>query len=525
MKTFCSIIQQQIESCTNIFLPDDTNDFNTQIINNKKNESNNLIVNLFHTYMTGIFYNTHKFTCKNKKFITICKFKELHKILNNIFIPNQYKEEFLIIFSKIQRTYYAFSRLANIFKYKNASLQISSDLFMNDIKETDANVFTIIQNNSKYLFVISDLINIINNNLFNSVYFFPEPLISKNPYNNIPFNTSTLYNIYFYIRFNICVMPDLIQGYFLSKFDFDDFEYNYEGLIRETYIKSYIYTTPYSTLYDDVIDMIEIHNIYKKKLHIHEDFHEEILVNIMRPYLHLYYLSKYYIVGSCKKRGSGILLKKKFRLFIEFNPLFGRKNVTLVKKRYNPNVVVKQNISFNTKHVNFNNIDYDVDDVDEEQEPEIIFNFINNAMIVDNELLQLPHSDISMNHDSEEDTDEDDDDDDDDDEYEVEIDDSSILNVFVQPLLLYSENMEEDEDEDEDEDKEEGEIIEDKYIAEEKDVRGYNGAESVVKRSVAEGEGEGEGEGERMESIGGSRRILEYSAEEKEYTRETKEEL
>ena len=134
MKTFCSIIQQHIESRTNIFLPHDANDFNTQINNNKKNESNNFLVSLFHTYMTGIYYNTHQFTCKNKKFITICKFNELRKMLHNIFIPESQKEALLILFSKIQRTYYAFSRLANIFRYKKAVIQISSDLCMNDIK-------------------------------------------------------------------------------------------------------------------------------------------------------------------------------------------------------------------------------------------------------------------------------------------------------------------------------------------------------------------------------------------------------
>ena len=412
MKTFCSIIQQHIESRTNIFLPHDANDFNTQINNNKKNESNNFLVSLFHTYMTGIYYNTHQFTCKNKKFITICKFNELRKMLHNIFIPESQKEALLILFSKIQRTYYAFSRLANIFRYKKAVIQISSDLCMNDIKESDSNVFTVIHNKSKYLFIISDLINIMNNNLFNSVYFFPEPLQTKNPYNNIPFNASTMYNIYFFIRLHICIMPELIQGYYLSNLDLDIFKYNYEGLIRETYIKNYVYTTHFEDLHDIVLDMIKKYNIYGTKLAIHNDFPEDKLVTIMRPYLFLYYMSKYYISGSCKKQTSVNMLKKKFRSFIQYNPFFGRKRVCFVNKSK------RTIITFNCNHINFNT-DYNgtISDLMANYDPNIEAEFYDNE---------------STNYDTETDSD--------DESTVIDDSDNNIVRLFnnlaSQPLLV-----------------------------------------------------------------------------------------
>ena len=398
MKTFCSIIQQHIESSTNLYVSLDKTNITEYIHTNKKNEKNDLIINLFHTYIIRLFYNTQQFMCKNKKFITICKFKELHKMLNNIFLSKTQKEEFLTIFCKTQRTYYALSRFANIVKYKIASLQINTDLYMNDIKETDKNVFTVIQNKSKYLFIISDLINILNNNLSNSSYFFPEPLIPKNPYNNLPFNNSTLYNIYFFIRFNVCVMPKLIQGYFLSNLDLSHFEYNNEGLIRETFIKNYIFTTHYETLHPIVINMLNEYKIYNKKIFIHEDFPKDKLVDIMRPYLHLYYLSKYYISGSSIKQCSTIKLHSRLRSFVNFNPNFGKKKISIIKNsstvvpgvqslpdafgtiqpipnvfRFSSKKIIRTDISFNYIHVNFNSLDFESDiesDTESESETE-----------------------------------------------------------------------------------------------------------------------------------------------------------
>ena len=154
------------------------------------------------------------------------------------------------------------------------------------------------------------------------------PLIPKNPYNNLPLNISTLYNIYFFIRFKICVMPKLIQGYFLSNLDLTQFEYNNEGLIRETFIKNYIFTTHYETLHPIIINMLNDYKIYNKKLFIHEDFPKDKLVDIMRPYLHLYYLSKYYISGSCIKQCSTIKLQSRLRSFVNFNPNFGKKKLS-----------------------------------------------------------------------------------------------------------------------------------------------------------------------------------------------------
>jgi sRNA-binding regulator protein Hfq len=119
-----------------------------------------------------------------------------------MFIPNADKEQFLEYICIAQKHYNALSRFAYRLKFKKAPLKITTDLYMNDIDQNKFNVFTLLQNGFRYQFVISDLVNIINNNLAYShaIDFFIEPRIPKNPYNNIEFSITDMYNIYFFIN-------------------------------------------------------------------------------------------------------------------------------------------------------------------------------------------------------------------------------------------------------------------------------------------------------------------------------------
>ena len=69
-------------------------------------------------------------------------------------------------------------------------------MFFNDLKPNKT--LSIVQDQKKYLFSIFDLKEIINKSLSNIDYGYPKILPIKNPYNNIPFTQSNLYNIYFF---------------------------------------------------------------------------------------------------------------------------------------------------------------------------------------------------------------------------------------------------------------------------------------------------------------------------------------
>lgn len=300
-------------------------------------ETANIIQQIIHIELYSYVINMYRILLEKefdyKSFVKY-KFTFLTNVLENMFYNDETKDLYFSYFSKIQKTHFAFMRFARLYKYKKAVVQISSDLYMNELDEKHPGVFVLFQNNCKYLFSASDLVNIMNNNLSNSYLFFSEPLAPKNPYNNIAFDHATLYNIYFFMKGRPFAMPVLYQQFFNVDFDVEIFKEDNEQLIREETIKRYVYSTSPNILYNTVVSMIETlksNNPKYKILCIHKNFPKNKLVEIMRPYLHLYYLSKFYVVGTEKITNSYEILIKKFDLFIRYNPYFGRKLFKLDK--------------------------------------------------------------------------------------------------------------------------------------------------------------------------------------------------
>lgn len=282
------------------------------------------------------------------------KFHFWNKMFQNIFLTDEIKEQIWQIFYDVQKAYYGFARVATIYKFKKATIKINSDLYMNELTPSQKNVYTLLQDKSKYLFTVMDLTHIINTALSNLSYFFVSILEIKNPYNNVVINNATLYNIYFFIKQQHFIMPPLFQNFFLCHFDIYKFESDHEALIKTVGIENYAFKTPHNYLYEDIKCMFLINREYTKKLSIHKNFPRDKLVDIFRPYLHLYYIHKYYISGTVKKRNAMIELNRKLKDFVFFNPLFGRK---IIKKQTNilglKNILVKTE-TFNTDHILFN---------------------------------------------------------------------------------------------------------------------------------------------------------------------------
>ena len=359
MATLYSIIQQHMNVNKILFPTEkgyDAYDLWRDVYSQNYDNPNfdRIIIHLYYQYITHLHYYDD---ISNKILYRKNKFKNLKNMLDNIFISESMKETILGIFSKTQRTYHTFSKLAYIYRFKKAKTMIKNDLYLNEIDENKTNVYTLFQYNAKYLFVINDLINLINNNLSNSPSFFMDPLTSKNPYNNIPFSDTDLYNIYFFIKNKNGIIPELFHNFFMCNFDVDQFTYNNECLIRNIAIHKYVFITHFDLLHSKVKLML---NTYLDKLYIHEDFPKETLVNIMRPYLHLHYLDKYAIYGTIQKNESKELLIAKLKQFYRYNPHFGKKKITFVQKQnFTFGNIVKSKdryprvITFNDKHINF----------------------------------------------------------------------------------------------------------------------------------------------------------------------------
>ena len=254
------------------------------------------------------------------------KFKYYNQTIQNIFLNNKIKETIKEIFCKSQRTYHAFLRFAQRIRIKQAKMNITTDLSMTPIEPNQKNTTIIYQNNTKYPFTLSDLINIILTSITNAPSLFPEPLVPKNPYNNIPFSKAILYHIYWAIKSSNILMPPLINSYFWSSFNFKKFIVNNEQAVRDYTIKKYVMNSPVTVLHDEIIDMLK-NPLIKGRININLDFPKTKLVEIMKPYLFLYIMKNDGISGTEKRRVSNILFKREILGFIKYNPSFGRKTV------------------------------------------------------------------------------------------------------------------------------------------------------------------------------------------------------
>jgi hypothetical protein len=267
------------------------------------------------------------------------------------------KDEFIDYFCQIQKIYHSLSRFSYLYKYKKSKLIVTTDMMLNNININNENVLCLYHINSRYLFNVNDLLKIINTSLINNHLFFAEPLPSKNPYNNLPFTKSNLYNIYFFIKYFTTIYNDLFFKFFDCHFNLTLFYNKFEYLLRENSIKKFIRNASEQELIDKINILLQNYNneYYNNKINIHDEFPKNKLVKIMKPYLLLYLNSCYSLIPIIKKN-SDFDLKNKLRNFQKFNPQFGRRTIKIGLKicdNFTKKTYIKERI-FNDKHIVFN---------------------------------------------------------------------------------------------------------------------------------------------------------------------------
>jgi hypothetical protein len=334
------------------------------------------------------------------------KYKKLSQALDGFLLNDKQKqEEFIVYFYKIQKTYNTLNRFVFNYKYKKTKIVVNTDMGLNELSENDKNVISIIDNNSKYLFHVNDLIKIINTSLTNSYLFFSEPKSTKNPYNNLPFNKSTLYNIYFYIRYKTDYYPELLFKFFECNFNLTKFKFLNENLLREYSIENYVYNSPSNVIEKEIKQMILKFNLHcerarvKNRILINEEFPTNKLVTIMKPYLFLYCKSLYSFHPQIKKEYTD-LFKLSMLRFNKFNPQFGRKKYKILYKttKYFKKRICGKEIIFDDRCVNF---------YDNEKDNEMFlsdhlkYNEVENGYILNNSLF-LNNYDVDEDSEEEE---------------------------------------------------------------------------------------------------------------------------
>ena len=294
--------------------------------------------------MTNIFFYLFKQNNDNPRFIYTKGEEEENKfwILGN----NENDDEFVDTFRQTQRMYFGFSKLATIYKLKKATIKNTHDLGLNPITRIHPRkTIVILQDSSLYAMHLSELINIINTALsYINTFFIIEIYRAKNPYTNVPFSNATLYNIYFAIKQSDYKMPPLFHAFFMCHFNIPQFSSLNRHCILEYAIDKYTYTTHSSILYPAVLNMIA-GNILTRQLCISPDFPQDVLVNIMRPYLHMFFRGQYSTLADEYWIQLMSDLTEMLYAFYIYNPKFGRKHINIKRKQKSD-----PKITFNTLH-------------------------------------------------------------------------------------------------------------------------------------------------------------------------------
>jgi len=312
---------------------------------NKRNKSCNGFplsnILLFSTYfIPSVFKTSNNYSWKKYiafKFFILDNF--LHYKCNHT-IDSDIKD-MLSVFSATQKHMMALYRFKNICLFKTKKYSVDQqDLQFNLLSEMSPKyTIDIIQSGVKHQFSIFDLIRIINTSLSYEFNFFTDPKEIKNPWNNIPFTSTNLYNIYFFLDYttrNTSIkMPILFSRYFQSNFCLEHFE-DHNQLIIKKYIIENCHLFNNVKKLSHIYNMIDIFNRKRIKYRINIDvgFPESILLEVMEPYLKLYLLANYSYEEDLLIKYQNILTNK-LRLFHKNNPMFGRKIIaTQLKKLY-----------------------------------------------------------------------------------------------------------------------------------------------------------------------------------------------
>ena len=259
------------------------------------------------------------------------KFSSLNRIVErNQFLNAETKEEVLDFFNKTQRIYWSLNRVAFRWKFKRANVAILTDIFLNHIDPNKAYNFCLYQGKTKYFFKNSDLLTIILNSC--TAYrdsFELSPKCSKNPYTNQSLEPVHMYRFYFHLRLSQMKIPLWFELFFEEGFNLIDFTLKHETLLKKIAIQKYVANSDVNhSIIRDIHTMFKSHCLCKK-LHIDLNFPDEVLLQVCRPYIYLYYLVHFLECDTELHTFYDTKLQQALSQLALSNPFFGQKKKTV----------------------------------------------------------------------------------------------------------------------------------------------------------------------------------------------------
>lgn len=261
------------------------------------------------------------------------KYKAYKSLITNMFLSDTTREQIIQIFGTAQKHYFAISRFSrHVRKYlqikNNYQHKIATDLSLTPLIEKHKHTFIVYENSNSYLFSISDIVNIIYTSITNAPNFFEAPIHPKNPYTNVPFTIATLYAFFYKVHKMYYSIPQILENYYKCHFNLKWFQIENQFEIRDICIKQYVKKSPKTVIYKEIIDMIS-EEFYNPKtdesLYIDKEFPIPRLIEIMTPYLYLYFVANYHIFKTEKQIIARRSFKRAVKIFMDYNPNFGER--------------------------------------------------------------------------------------------------------------------------------------------------------------------------------------------------------
>ena len=192
------------------------------------------------------------------------KFESIQEqVVENNFFTEFQKNIYMELFSESQKHYYAFSKLARI--WKNSKLKFFDndvDLCLKPLSlYPDSQKITLIHFKKKYVFRLTDLMNIWLGALTRNHGFSPAPRYPINPYINRPFRKDHLYSVYFKLLESTFLIPLLIQNFYQLNLNIAQFEMTNYPKLKDHAISNYLQSESDTTLFLDIIHMVETFKI------------------------------------------------------------------------------------------------------------------------------------------------------------------------------------------------------------------------------------------------------------------------
>ncbi len=283
------------------------------------------------------------------------KFQTLNFILTNQLITEELKQGIFTIFSINQCAYRILCRFCYLYKLKKSNV-FTNDLSFEDLTLVNEKQKIIIHcQNLNYYFRTSDLVNIITKSILTCPEMFVEPSDIKNPWTNIPFSKSNLYNIYFQLkRRNISLL--LFDCYFKTNFILKNFSTQFEPLIMDEYLKTYIYELSIDkrfVLINELLTKYKRSNKILRNFRILRQYSKNVIVEKFAPFLKRYLFVKHSLNQTNRFENEQRLIKELTK-FINSKPILESKPKTN-KRCFIPHQIVFHSllhiniVSFNKK--------------------------------------------------------------------------------------------------------------------------------------------------------------------------------